>query len=184
MPVAPGSDQPPKQSNQKPKKPKGPPNPEHAKFVEAFCAAYQARVGAPYRFAGGKDGRAVKELLNCKGTADGLMAVVTRMEEMPDVRDYWACKAGLKNLAAMASRWNEIQAELADPPKVWVPPSQRPKVEPTYARPNYSPVVWTLERGPRAEDFAGAKGDKATLLECVTSGWQRWRERTLREARA
>jgi hypothetical protein len=80
----------------------------HAVFVKAWADAYLEAFGDPYIFSGGKDGAAVKRLLNSGMTPDDLLAIA---------RQAWThgkqfnCKQAA-SIAGFASRLNDIRAEL------------------------------------------------------------------------
>ena len=93
---------------------------EHARFARLWTEGYLAKFGVPYKFNGGRDGKAIKELLTGDATADLLMELVTAAWKVSRAKDrdtFWCDK--LTTIHALNTHWNEIQVEVsAAAPKV------------------------------------------------------------------
>lgn len=81
-------------------RPPKPPHPDHASLVEYFCTAWKAAFHTDYPFAGGKDGRAVKAILQAR-TLDEAKAIIDVY--LGDTRDTFVKQQG-HTLAFLASR--------------------------------------------------------------------------------
>jgi phage replication O-like protein O len=91
------------------------PESEHQKFFALWNDGFKTRFDRPYKFLGGRDGKAVKELLNePNATAADLMDVVNRAWEhgARDPKKFFFC-SNLNCMWQIASSWNNIQAELS-----------------------------------------------------------------------
>jgi hypothetical protein len=82
---------------------------EHQALVADFGEAYADAFGVAYKFAGGKDGKAVKELLSGGRTREEILSVAKRA---------WSKLSGFlhqqaSTLHGLNSKWNEIQTALA-----------------------------------------------------------------------
>lgn len=55
-----------------------PPNLEHKAFIEAWCSAFKGFHGFDYLFEGGRDGKAVKEMLSNGVPWDGLLEIAKK----------------------------------------------------------------------------------------------------------
>jgi hypothetical protein len=80
----------------------------HTEFIRLWSELYQQQFGRAYSFCGGKDGAAVKRLLNSTGkTPEELVAAATRAWG----RAEFNCEKAV-SIAGFAGRYNEIMAEL------------------------------------------------------------------------
>lgn len=94
----------------------------HSDFIRRWSEEYEEHFGFKYAVAGGKDGKAVKTLLN-HGTLESLLGVARNAWGNPN--GFW-CKQGT-TIAGFGSKLNEIRTELAAIPKEperipWVTP--------------------------------------------------------------
>jgi len=91
--------------------PQAAPESEHQCFMRLWQAGYEKKFKRAYKFNGGRDGKAVKELLDEPGaTADDLMDVVARAWR--NTAGYWCQR--LTDIHQLATHFNEIQFELND----------------------------------------------------------------------
>lgn len=94
-----------------------PANPDHHRFVDAWCLKYQERLGRPYRFQGGKDAKAVSQLLRIPGeTCESLLALAERAWVFLDDKFKPAKNSG--TIAGFNSRWQDIKNQIDPPQKV------------------------------------------------------------------
>lgn len=80
---------------------------ENKKFIRLWEEAYQTKFGIPYKFNGGRDAKAVKELLVADATADLLISIVKRAWKQ---NGFYASK--LTSIVWLNDHWNDIQAEI------------------------------------------------------------------------
>lgn len=78
---------------------------DHKNLIECWHDAFQAHFDQAYKFNGGRDGKAVKELLKFAGSPEAVMAVATAA---------WSNLGGFllqqaSTLSGLAGKWNEIQ---------------------------------------------------------------------------
>lgn len=83
----------------------------HATFIAEWCAAFENARGVPYKVDGGRDGKAVKELLGFSKDVDELIALA-QMAWSKSGPKFWWCERAV-TIHAFAARLNEIRAELA-----------------------------------------------------------------------
>ncbi|ABS25290.1 hypothetical protein [Anaeromyxobacter sp. Fw109-5] len=79
------------------------PDPRHRALTDRLVAVFAELRGVPYGFHGGKDGRAVAELLRLSGGDPG--AVEARWRRALAMGDRFP---GCGSLSALASRWNDL----------------------------------------------------------------------------
>ena len=85
---------------------------EHAKFFRLWTVAYAKKFGRGYKVLGGRDGKAIKNMLAEPGaTAEMLMAVVNQAWAA-DPKKCFQCSK-LVNAWQIESNWNFLNAELA-----------------------------------------------------------------------
>lgn len=84
-------------------------NSDHSKLIAEWCECYERQFCTAYKFQGGRDGKAVKELLMGGRTVQEVMGVATAAWAHADK---FNCK-NCVTLGFLASKWNEINAELA-----------------------------------------------------------------------
>lgn len=89
----------------------------HKKAIELWCEAYKKKFGVPYVFDGGKDGRAVKELLQTGITPQDLVSLAEKAWSYSTgihAGRSWNCVNLSKSLHALRHAWpslvNEIHA--------------------------------------------------------------------------
>ncbi len=84
------------------------PNPEHHKFIALWSEAYPEQFGRKYAFAGGRDAKAVSNLLAATGLpAEDLIACARKAWR---TSGFWCEKA--VTICTFQVRYNEIMAEL------------------------------------------------------------------------
>jgi phage replication O-like protein O len=80
----------------------------HQELISKWCEGYQKHFSRAYKFMGGRDGKAAKELIKTGLTPDGIMLVA---EKAWRNQVGFFCKSAV-TLHGLNDRWNEIQAEL------------------------------------------------------------------------
>jgi hypothetical protein len=91
---------------------KPPEESEHVKFFRLWTVAYSKKFGRGYKVLGGRDGKAIKNMLAEPGaTAEMLMAVVNQAWAA-DPKKCFQCSK-LVNAWQIESNWNFLNAELA-----------------------------------------------------------------------
>lgn len=86
------------------------PSPEHSAFIKGWCENFQAHFKVSYSFDGGRDGRAVKDLLKMGITALDLLEMAKtawRSQSFP-------CKKA-RTVSGFRTNLNEIKAEIYGP---------------------------------------------------------------------
>ena len=83
------------------------------KLTDGFMEAYSKAFGRPYVFQGAKDGKAADKLLASGLAVDDIITTAQKAWRHPD---WFNCKQAV-SLAGLASRYNEICAEIQNPPK-------------------------------------------------------------------
>lgn len=83
------------------------------KLTDGFMEAYLTEFGRPYVFQGVKDGKAADRLL---GSGLAVDDIITTAQRAWKHLDWFNCKQAV-SLAGLASRYNEICAEIRNPPK-------------------------------------------------------------------
>lgn len=87
------------------------PNPDHTRFIDTWSEVYSVQFGRRYRFNGGRDARAVKNLLTTTGkTADEIIDTATRAWSAKS----WYCNKAI-TIHYLDAHWNEILGELEGP---------------------------------------------------------------------
>jgi hypothetical protein len=81
---------------------------EHKHLIELWHDAYRAHFDTPYPFAGGRDGKAVKDLLRFAGSPDAVLSIATAA---------WSNLSGFllqhaATLHGLASKWSEINVAM------------------------------------------------------------------------
>lgn len=78
----------------------------HVQVREFFCAAFERLKGTKYAFAGGKDGKHVKTLLDVSHAAGNVAEVQRRAEAL--FADAWAnSESRVPDLGMLVARWNK-----------------------------------------------------------------------------
>jgi len=83
----------------------------HAAFIAEWCAAFENDRGVSYKVDGGRDGKAVKELLSFSKDVEELVALAQSAWSKSGPK-FWWCERAV-TIHAFASRLNEIRAELS-----------------------------------------------------------------------
>jgi hypothetical protein len=97
------------------KKPKAQPHPDHKEFIETWTTRYKEHFQMPYKFSGGRDGKAVKELLALKVPVAALVAIAAAAWRHSDGQAngkewFWAKQS--VTICGFAARFNEIASEV------------------------------------------------------------------------
>jgi len=89
-----------------------PPNPEHKAFIDGWCQNFRAVHGFDYCFAGGKDGKAVSELLKLGILRLDLLEIAKQAwtRHKTDLKA-WGCSKSI-TIAGFKTYLNEIRTEL------------------------------------------------------------------------
>jgi hypothetical protein len=95
-----------------------PPDPRHAPLRDRLAATFAEVRGTPYGFAGGKDGKAIADLLRL--SAGNAEEVIRRWRRALDLGAKWP---GCSSLALLAARWNDLAAPAE--PHLGVAPASR-----------------------------------------------------------
>lgn len=85
----------------------------HGQFFAEWGAAYENYHGAGYKFGGGRDGKAVKELVaHCKDVEE--LIALAQLAWTKKGRGYWNCENNSGTISKFAAALNEIRRELKD----------------------------------------------------------------------
>lgn len=93
-------------------RPKKTPNPDHALLIERWCEEFEKRFGTKYVFQGGKDGVAVKRLLEAGITPDKAISTAMAAWSKPVGRNTWNCNTQSSRLHQLAAAFSAIVVEL------------------------------------------------------------------------
>lgn len=87
-------------------------NPNHQLTIDLWVQAFEQRFKLKYLFAGGRDGRAVKQLLALGLTPEQIVRTAERAWSAPQGPKFWNCNNRASTLSDFAAALNKINIEL------------------------------------------------------------------------
>jgi len=82
------------------------------KFSDAWCKEYEEKFRGKYAFQGGRDGKAVSELIKF-GTPEELIAIARKAWSQTDPQKFWSCINLSSTISKFLSGLSSIRVELS-----------------------------------------------------------------------